>query len=437
MLAIKNNIMAANAARHLGRSYDNLAKSVERLASGLRINSAKDDAAGLAVRELIRAEIAVLQQGSRNASDGISLLQTMEGAMGIIDDSLTRMTELAEQAATGVYSSAQRAIMNAEFAEMAAEIERIAGSTTFNSITLINGGTGSVSIHVGTTTTIDVDRVDMTQAGLSITTGNGEWSIMTNNTGYATMTETVLDVAATAATGNAQYDITFGAEQVIDAVFASDGGASSNGQYNLQEVIDAINLASQNPTQGYDASGNSLAYAAASVVETAAGAYKLKIAARDTAATTLTITSEGAGTAGDITGIFGTLTTGSIMTLGVFEKSDTDGNWESDTTGVVGAGINILTEAAAISALATVTAAINTKDAARATFGYKMNRLENTIAVVDIQSENLMAAESRISDVDVAVEMATLTRTQVLSQAGTAMLAQANTMPQMALTLLR
>ncbi|MHC4531726.1 MAG: flagellin, partial [Planctomycetota bacterium] len=121
----------------------------------------------------------------------------------------------------------------------------------------------------------------------------------------------------------------------------------------------------------------------------------------------------------------------------VFEKSDTDGNWESDTTGVVGAGINILTEAAAISALATVTAAINTKDAARATFGYKMNRLENTIAVVDIQSENLMAAESRISDVDVAVEMATLTRTQVLSQAGTAMLAQANTMPQMALTLLR
>jgi len=437
MLAIKNNIMAANAARHLGKSYDNLAKSVERLASGLRINSAKDDAAGLAVRELIRAEIAVLQQGSRNASDGISLLQTMEGAMGVIDDSLTRMTELAEQAATGVYSSAQRSIMNAEFAEMASEIERIAGSTTFNSITLINGGTGSISIHVGTTTTINISRVDMTQAGLSITTGNGEWSIMTNNTGYATMTETVLDVAATAASGNAQYDITFGAEQVVDAVFASDGGASSNGQYNLQEVIDAINLASQNPTQGYDASGNSLAYAAASVVETAAGAYKLKITARDTAATTLTITSEGAGTAGDITGVFGTLTTGSIMTLGVFEKSDTAGAWESDTAGVVGAGINILTEAAAISALATVTAAINTKDAARATFGYKMNRLENTIAVVDIQSENLMAAESRISDVDVAVEMATLTRTQVLTQAGIAMLAQANMMPQMALTLLR
>ena len=95
MLAIKNNLMAGNAARHLGRAYDALATSVERLASGLRINSAKDDAAGLAVRELIRADIAVLQQGARNASDGISMLQTMEGAMAVVDDSLIRMKNLS------------------------------------------------------------------------------------------------------------------------------------------------------------------------------------------------------------------------------------------------------------------------------------------------------------------------------------------------------
>jgi len=131
MLAIKNNIMAANAARHLGSAYDNLAKSVERLASGLRINSAKDDAAGLAVRELIRADVAVLQQGARNAQDGISMVQTMEGAMAVIDENLIRMKELAEQAATGSYSSAQRVIMDAEFAEMASEIERISGATSF------------------------------------------------------------------------------------------------------------------------------------------------------------------------------------------------------------------------------------------------------------------------------------------------------------------
>jgi flagellin len=114
MLAVKNNIMAENAARHLGRSYNSLAKSVERLSSGLRINTAKDDAAGLAVRELLRADIAQFRQGSRNAQDAISMLQTAEGAMQVIDELLIRMKELAEQAATGTYSSAQRSIMNAE-----------------------------------------------------------------------------------------------------------------------------------------------------------------------------------------------------------------------------------------------------------------------------------------------------------------------------------
>lgn len=441
MLAIKNNIMASNAARHLGRAYDNLATSVERLASGLRINSAKDDAAGLAVRELIRADIAVLQQGARNASDGISMMQTMEGAMAVIDDSLIRMNELAEQAATGSYSAAQRIIMNSEFAEMAAEIERIAGATKFNNISMLNTSTGSISIHVGTTSTIDIDKVDMTQAGLSIETGNGEWAIETLDAGYA-LTATALDVSG--ATGDGyRLDITFQGEEVIDAIFAITGGASSDGVYTLQEVADVINVASQNPTQGYDASGNSLSYAAASLVETNNSTYKLNISARGTAATTLAIAvaADSDATAGDLgaANVFGTITTlsASIMDDDLFESSDTSGVYATDSVGGAGAGLNILTESAAVTALATVTAAINTKDAARATFGYKMNRLESTIAILDIQSENLMAAESRVSDVDVATEMATLTRTQVLSQAGIAMLAQANSMPQMALTLLR
>ena len=445
MLAIKNNIMAGNAARHLGRAYDGLAQSVERLASGLRINSAKDDAAGLAVRELIRADIAVLQQGARNAQDGISMLQTMEGAMGVVDDNLIRMSELAEQAATGSYSAAQRIIMNAEFAEMASEIERIAGATKFNDISMLNTNTGSVSIHVGTTSTIDVDKVDMTQSGLSIETGNGEWSIMTtDDSNYANSdTQTVLDVSGVTGYG---IDITFGSEEKIDAVFATNGGTSSDGEYNLEGVRDAINAASLNPEIMYDASGNLLSYSAASIVETNAGEFKLMLTARSTASTTLdvAVATVGSITSGAVLGIFGTYTaTGGADlitytgTSSLFEKSDTSGDWIDDTAGGAGAGLNILTEAAAVTALATVTAAINTKDSARASFGYKMNRLESTIAILDIQAENLMTAESRISDVDVATEMATLTRTQVLSQAGIAMLAQANAMPQMALTLLR
>ena len=438
MLAIKNNIMAGNAARHLGKAYDSLATSVERLASGLRINSAKDDAAGLAVRELIRADVAVLQQGSRNAQDGISMLQTMEGAMAVIDDNLIRMQELAEQAATGSYSSAQRIIMNAEFAEMAEEIERIAGAAKFNEISMLNTSTGSVSIHVGTTSTIDINNVDMTLSGLSIETGDGQWAIMTSDdNAYAdTDTTTALEIVD-GAVNDFAITIQFGSEEAIDVDFA---GAATATTYTLDAIVTKINEASNNPTAMYDGEGNLLAYSAASIVETDAGAYKLQLEARSTAPTSMTITSDNAQSAGAVLGIFaGTYTAaGDMMGASLFQKWDAaTTDWIDDTTGGAGAGLNILTTDAAVAAMTTVTAAINTKDTARASFGYKMNRLESTIAIIDIQAENLMTAESRISDVDVATEMAALTRTQVLAQAGIAMLAQANTMPQMALTLLR
>ena len=277
MLTIKSNIMADMAARHLGNSYNALATSVERLASGLRINTAKDDAAGLAVRELMRADIAVLRQGVRNTQDGISMIQTMEGAMATINDALVRMKQLAEQAATGVYSSAQRDIMNSEFEEMAAEIDRIAQSTVFNSVTLLDSASSDVTVHFG-------QRADGTD--------------------------------------------------------------------------DSITVSHQN----------------------------MRIAS---------------GLAIDSNSI--------------------------DITGTTSAS----------TALTSVTNAITTYANARAAFGYKMNRMESTAQVLGIQAENLAIAESRISDVDVATEMTELTRNQVLAQAGTAMLAQANAMPQMALTLLR
>jgi flagellin len=264
--------MAVNAARHLGVSYNALATSVERLSSGLRINSAKDDAAGLAVRELMRSDLAVTQQGIRNAQDGISMLQTMEGAMAIVDDALVRMQQLAEQAATGSYSSAQRAIMENEFSEMRLEIDRVAGATTFNGIAMLDNS-ASVAVHFGKLTTDNI------------------------------------------------------------AIAGSNITSASNG---------------------------------------------------------LNIT-----------------------------------------------GLTIADVASAKNALTELDSAISTKDSARAKFGYKMNRLEGTISVLNIAAENLQAAESRVSDVDVATEMANMTRNQVLAQAGISMLAQANSMPQMALSLLR
>ncbi|MEJ2070567.1 MAG: hypothetical protein P8X58_09200 [Syntrophobacterales bacterium] len=153
-LVINHNLMAMSAARYLGISYNRLSTSVSRLASGLRINSAADDAAGLAIREIMRTDIRVLNQGVRNANDALSLIQTADGALSVIDEKLTRMKELAEQAATGTYTSAQRLIMDSEYQAMASEITRIAMATDFNGVKLLDGslsGTvGQMKIHFGT-----------------------------------------------------------------------------------------------------------------------------------------------------------------------------------------------------------------------------------------------------------------------------------------------
>ena len=442
MLSIKNNIMAANTARHLGRAYDRLATSVERLSSGLRVNSGKDDAAGLAFRELIRADIAVLRQGARNAQDGISMVQTMEGAMAVMDENLVRMKELAEQAATGTYSASQRVIMNNEFTEMADEIERIANTTTFNGVAMLNTeptATNEVSIHVGSPTTINIDTVNMTKAGLGLTGETWEVAGITAN-GVAATSDTWLTVAQTQASDAAtsvtltisfeDNDNAANDEQDIEvALTVSTSGSTT---FSLDSIVTQINTASN--ALGLDANGNSLSYSAASTyLDTTSSQYVLQLNSRESTSDEHTISVGGLhtdGASGSMTGGFN-ITAAQASEVGGTAVSDDMGAGATDL------GLNILTTAAATSAFDVITDAINTKDTARAAFGYKMNRLESTVTIVNIQAENLAAAESRISDVDVATEMATLTRVQVLSQAGVSMLAQANAMPQLALTLLR
>ncbi len=146
---INHNLMASNVGNTLASHYSNLQTSTQRLSSGLRVNSAADDAAGLAIRELMRADIASLQQGVRNANDAISLIQTADGALGIIDEKLIRMKELAEQAATGTYDSTQRLMIESEYQAMASEITRIANATDFNNIKLLNGDLADDD-HAGT-----------------------------------------------------------------------------------------------------------------------------------------------------------------------------------------------------------------------------------------------------------------------------------------------
>ncbi len=441
-LIIRNNTMAATAARHVGKAFTALARSVERLSSGLRINSAKDDAAGMAVRELIRADIAVLRQGSRNAQDGISMLQTMEAAMGIMDENLVRMKELAEQAATGSYSAAQRTIMDAEFSEMADEIERIAGATKFNNISMLNetalsSGLNDLKIHVGTTTTIDVEKVNMTKSGLNIETGDGGFQVTGDVTAHGvsatSVTYILVQIGCAASAGGLSLNISFedndtGANDELDIVAVFTGVSTGDTEFSLAQVVSTINAASN--TLGFDASGNDLRYSAAEAYyDSSSSKYVLRISSRDSTSDEYSTTisnNNTVGNGGHVCGAFTMSVDGSASVSSSYENS-----------GVTQAGLNIKTVDAATNALLRLETAINTKDTARASFGYKMNRLESTISILDIQAENLQTAESRISDVDVATEMAMLTSNQVLSQAGVAMLAQANSMPQMALTLLR
>ena len=293
-LVINHNMMAMNAARNLSNSYSSLSTSVRRLSSGLRVGQASDDAAGLAIRELMRADIASLNQGVRNANDAISMIQTADGALGVIDEKLIRMKELAEQAATGPYNSDQRLMIESEYQAMASEITRIANATDFNGVHLLNGNLSSDD-HDG--------------SGLE---------------------------------SKGKIKIHFGT-----------GNDSAEDYYYIRI-------------------GNATASA-----------------------------------------------------LGVGNEADSS----------LG-GYTVSTQERAQLAVATINQSIISKDKIRAHLGAMQNRLENTISNLQIQAENMQAAESRISDVDVATEMTEFVRNQVLTQAAVAMLSQANSLPQMALQLI-
>ncbi len=326
-LVINHNLMSMNTARNLNNSYNSLAKSVQRLSTGMRINSAADDAAGLAIREGMRSDISALNQGVRNAQDGISMIQTAEGALGVVDEKLIRMKELAEQAATGTYTNAQRLIIHSEFSAMAAEIDRIATSTDFNGVKLLDGN-------------------------ISVAGNGGQWTA--NNTWSAT---------------EGLWTNSSGWKEVT--------GNATNG--NITGGVKIHFGAGNNRAEDY---------------------YFVRL--------------------------------GDMRTTSLFASS---GTTVSSATSAANT-IAVSTQHAAQIALEQLNTAMTRKENMRASLGAVQNRLENTISNISIQSENLQASESRISDVDVATEMTNFTRNQVLTQSAVAMLSQANSLPQMALRLL-
>ena len=527
-LVVNHNMMAANVARNLNAHYGNLSTSTQRLSTGQRINSAADDAAGMAIRELQRADIAALHQGARNANDAISLIQTADGAMGVIDEKLIRMKELAEQAATGTYDSTQRLMIESEYQQMASEITRIANATDFNGTKLLDGtlsgvhdgsqmtSKGALKVHFGTGNDSAEDYYyieigDVTAQAL----GLGNSSTYTEDRDriiaeYKSLLEkNMKGWDRGEAWQKAAYDriddlVTNFADKIynIESVLnAPNGQLTINGtQLNMADLATAWNRLSEEEKQFYgrglpsenmppvvkvgppqvnqyqqmsdsDKQKVLYAYTRALVNSWSDGDHDKTVGGNPIDATQnsfgdLTLTDKNWSLTyidenvianngnrlgdGNVLGFWGTVRDAALAVNGT-----TNAQAEEAATAAVtavydalhtmsvaletkydAAGRSITTQEDAQLALTAINNAIVEKDKVRAHLGAIQNRLENTITNINVQAENLQAAESRISDVDVATEMTEFTRQQILTQTAVAMLSQANSLPQMAMQLI-
>ncbi|GAA2976623.1 MULTISPECIES: flagellin N-terminal helical domain-containing protein [Actinokineospora] len=388
-LRINSNIAAMNAYRNLSVNDKQMQGSLEKLSSGLRINRAADDAAGMSIAQGLQAQIGGLKVATRNAQDGVNVVQTADGALNESAEILQRMRDLAVQSANGGSQDTNaQAAAQTEFGQLQSELDRIAKTTSFGGQKLLAVGTAggtayTGSFQVGANNTTD-DRIDVS------------------------LNASVFGAAGTKASNTLSG--TFSAALDTETITASIGGNGAtvtlNSPSSLDDVVNQLN-------------GN--ASFSASFVATKAGA-DLKISSKVAQSETITVSSSAAGlTAG--TAVAGT--TGSTAT-----------GFDSAGLGV-GTAVSLSNTTNSRNAIDAVDAAIKNLSTARSQLGAYQNRFEHTINNINVQVENLSASKSAITDTDMAQEMVKFTRSQILSQAGTAMLAQANQAPQSVLQLLR
>ena len=397
-MSINTNVVSINAQRNLALSGGSLATSMQRLSSGLRVNSAKDDAAGLAIAERMSTQVRGLAVASRNANDGISLAQTAEGALSKVGDMLQRMRELAVQSGNATNSKSDREALNAELKQLREEVDRVAKTTTFNGAKLLDGSfTGGVfqvgansgdNITVGALANTKVDQLGKTTYGAG------------NHPGVTPAAKN----AAAAAMTNADATITVTGANGVGTNVTITKDANITSDEALGRVIQAIN--SKTADTGVVAfladNGQSIEYRAS--VKTGENAAVVAVGAAPADVNSMISLTAGTGNEKKVTGI---------------DKLD------------------IGTQAGAWEALQQIDSAIDKVNTARGELGAIQTRFEKTVENIDIQNENLTAARGRVVDADFAQETANLSRTQILQQAGTAMVAQANQLPQQVLSLLR
>ncbi len=400
---INTNVMSLNAQRNLSTSGSSLATTIQRLSSGLRINSAKDDAAGLAISERFSTQIRGLDVAVRNANDGISLAQTAEGAMVEIGNNLQRIRELSVQSANATNSDSDRDALNAEVKQLVSEIDRVSRQTNFNGTKLLDGSFSGALFQVGADSgqTIGINSIVDASAGAL---------------GGAKFDSNTFTVAAPAANG----DVTIEGMEIQGA----DGNS-----YKLDKI---------EVKAGVDIAATRKATTAAIAAAINAKMDQTGVYASVDAATAgkLDLTSVQSNVAAD--GTFNAIE----VTMGTWTgaTAPTAPTPTADATGLTAqyaSNLDISTFTGSQQALSIVDKALTAVNSSRADMGAIQNRFTSTIANLGTTSENLSASRSRIRDTDYAKETAELTRTQILQQAGTAMLAQANQSPQSVMSLLQ
>ncbi|MDO4968058.1 MAG: flagellin [Comamonadaceae bacterium] len=427
---INTNIASINAQRNLALSGQSLNTTMQRLSSGLRVNSAKDDAAGLAIAERMNTQVTGLTVAARNANDGISLAQTAEGALGKVGDMLQRMRELAVQASNATNSASDRKALQAEVSQLAAEIDRVAKQTNFNGQKILDGSFAGAVFQVGANSGDNVTLgalVDTRSASISTVSYGAK--------GLDPASRITVDTGVTNGTPN---KITgFNTEiEAGELTISIDGNDAAGDPLTPIEVplskIDKAQSPQERLGQVVEAINNKSA-------DTGVTAYLTKVEGTDTYNVEIVSTKlDGQGNPVKIT--FGGDAWDDATITGL-DPDDINIDPATPADVVINdrgiEDIDVTTQAGAWIALKKIDSAIDQINGARATLGAMQTRFENAVNNIDIQVENLSAARGRIVDADFAVETANLSRTQILQQAGTAMVAQANQIPQNVLQLLQ
>jgi flagellin len=481
-LVINTNVMSLNAQRNLSTSGSQLATSLQRLSSGLRINSAKDDAAGLAISSRMTTQINGLTQAARNANDGISLAQTTESALQEVSNNLQRIRELAVQSANATNSDSDRSALDQEVQQRLAEVNRIATQTSFNGRKVLDGSFGNATFQVGA----NVGETISVGLATSVKTADiGSISQATGTVDLTTLMGTTPATPAVAAVWTSALDTAGSIDfSTVNAAFTVGGDAvalTTDYTGNVAGLLADIQTAvGSDVTVGTDGSGmitftavtagaagtTAVAMAGADASGSATTAGADAVAASTTsltlAATEFTL-AVGSGTAVDLAGTYATAqdladainskVNGAYASIDssnqlVLSGADdlTIAGAEATTLGLTAgavaasgslSSVDVLDVDGANDAIQRIDSALTSVSGLRSTLGAIQNRFDSVINSLQAVSENLSASRSRIQDTDFAAETAALTRAQILQQAGTAMVAQANSVPQNVLSLLR